>query len=194
MPANRKLLCAVFVAAAISTLSAFGQTWVHPGIVVSPQQLQATRTAYQNNNLVVVAQVNKAMSSNYGSLTYSRRGPYSGTAQCGQNSNPDHGCSDADYDSNAAYVQALLWYITGNQTYANNAAAIMNAYATGFHGYARHRRHHVSQRGPIAPMARCNRVGTLRNGRVPQRFSTTAQPPRAPAPDGQRRTSMPSNR
>ena len=37
---------------------------------------------------------------------------------------------------NAAYVQALLWYITGNQTHANNAMAIMNAYARNFKGYA----------------------------------------------------------
>jgi hypothetical protein len=136
MPALRNLLSTALVAAAISATSALAQTWVHPGIVVSPQQLQATRTAYQNNNSIVVSQVNKAMASNYGSTTYTRKGPYSGTAQCGANSNPDHGCSDADNDSNAAYVQALLWYITGTQTYANNAAAIMNAYATGFHGYA----------------------------------------------------------
>jgi hypothetical protein len=31
------------------------------------------------------------------------------------------GCHD---DSNAAYVQALLWYVTGNQAYANNAIDI----------------------------------------------------------------------
>lgn len=32
-------------------------------------------------------------------------------------------------DSRAAYCQALLWYMTGNQKYAKNAAEILNTYA-----------------------------------------------------------------
>src|SRR5580698_10844953 len=112
------------------------QTWVHPGIVVSPQQLAATRTAYQNSNTTVVSQVDKAMASSYGSTSYSIKGYWpGGINQCGANSNPNNGCSNADNDSNAAYVQALLWYITGNQTYANNAMNILNAWAS-FKGYA----------------------------------------------------------
>lgn len=113
------------------------QAWTHPGIVVSQDQLNASRAAYQAGNSVIVDQVNKAKNSNYGSLSYSVKGPWpSGINQCGSNSNPNHGCQNADDDSNAAYVQALLWYMTGNQTYANNAIEIMNTYATGFKGYA----------------------------------------------------------
>jgi hypothetical protein len=113
------------------------QTWVHPGIVVSQPQLDAARAAYQAGNSVIVSQVNKAMASNYGSLTYTVQGPWSGGInQCGAYSTPNNGCSEADSDSNAAYVQALLWYITGNQTYANNAINIMNTYAANFKGYA----------------------------------------------------------
>ena len=121
------LLCVTFQARA----------WVHPGIVVSQAQLNATRAAYQAGNSVIVAQVNKAMNSAYGSLTYTVEGPWpGGINQCGANSTPNNGCQDADNDSNAAYVQALLWYITGNQTYANNAINIMNTYARSFKGYA----------------------------------------------------------
>ena len=77
------------------------------------------------------------MASNYGSLTYTVQGPWSGGInQCGAYSTPNNGCSQADNDSNAAYVQALLWYITGTQTYANNAINIMNTYAANFKGYA----------------------------------------------------------
>jgi len=113
------------------------KAWVHPGIVVSDPQLQAVRAAYQANNSVIVDQVNKAKSSAYGSLTYTVQGPWpGGINQCGASSNPNNGCQEADNDSNAAYVQALLWFITGNQTYANNAIAIMNAYARNFKGYA----------------------------------------------------------
>jgi hypothetical protein len=125
-------LCAAF-----STLTAQAQTWEHPGIVVSQAQLDATRTAYQNGAPVIVDQVNKAMNSSYGSLSYTVQGPWpGGINQCGANSTPNNGCQSADNDSNAAYVQALLWYMTGNQTYANNAINIMNAYSSRFKGYA----------------------------------------------------------
>jgi hypothetical protein len=120
-----------------ATAAAQTQTWTHPGIVVGPTQLAATRAAYQAGNSVIVAQVNKAKDSDYGSLSYSVQGPTSGGInQCGSNSNPNKGCSTADNDSAAAYVQALLWYMTGNQTYANNAIEIMNTYAKSFKGYA----------------------------------------------------------
>ena len=113
------------------------RAWTHPGIVVSQAQLNATRAAYQAGNPVIVSQVNKAMNSAYGSLTYAVEGPWpGGINQCGANSTPNDGCQDADNDSNAAYVQALLWYMTGNQAYANNAINIMNTYARNFKGYA----------------------------------------------------------
>ncbi len=113
------------------------QTWEHPGIVVSKAQLDATRAAYQSQNSVIVDQVTKAQNSSYGSLNYTVQGPWpGGINQCGANSTPNNGCQAADNDSNAAYVQALLWYITGNQTYATNAINIMNTYASNFRGYA----------------------------------------------------------
>ena len=129
----RGALCAAFCL----SVTVHAQAWTHPGIVVSQAQLEATRAAYQAGNSVVVAQVNKAMNSAYGSLTYTVQGPWpGGINQCGASSNPNDGCQEADNDSNAAYVQALLWYITGNQTYANNAINIMNTYAANFKGYA----------------------------------------------------------
>jgi hypothetical protein len=113
------------------------QTWKHPGVLVSQAQLDATKAAYEAGDAVVVSQVNKAMKSEYGSLSYTPLGPYpGGIEQCGSSSNPDYGCSDSDSDSNAAYVQAVLWYVTGNQTYATNSINIMNAYSSGFKGYA----------------------------------------------------------
>ena len=45
-----------------------------------------------------------------------------------------YGCSASDSDGTAAYVQALLWYITGNQTYANNAINILNTYSEQLQG------------------------------------------------------------
>jgi len=131
------LLFGASCAAFCSSPAVQAQTWTHPGIVVSQAQLDATRAAYQAGDSVVVDQVNKAKNSNYGSLTYTVQGPWpGGINQCGANSTPNNGCLEADNDSNAAYVQALLWYMTGNQAYADNAIDIMNTYAAGFRGYA----------------------------------------------------------
>lgn len=113
------------------------QSWVHPGIVVGQSRLEATRAAYEAGDPVIVSQVNKAMASSYGSLTYTVQGPWpGGTNQCGSYSTPNNGCSEADNDSAAAWVQALLWYITGDQTYAANAINILNTYSASFKGYA----------------------------------------------------------
>lgn len=131
------LLFGALCAALFPSTAIHAQTWVHPGIVVNQAQLDATQAAYQAGNSVIVDQVNKAKASNYGSLSYTVQGPWpGGINQCGSYSTPNNGCQEADNDSNAAYVQALLWYITGNQTYANNAIHIMNTYAYNFIGYA----------------------------------------------------------
>src|SRR5581483_7309716 len=58
-------------------------------------------------------------------------------------SNPDLGCKDEQADSEAAYAQALAWYITGNRAYAENAIKIMNAWATTLTGG------HTDSNGPI---------------------------------------------
>jgi hypothetical protein len=165
------------------------QAWTHPGIVASQAQLDATRSAYQAGNSVIVDQVNKAKNSNYGSLSYSVKGPWpGGINQCGSNSNPNNGCQQADDDSNAAYVQALLWYMTGNRAYADNAIDIMNTYAAGFRGYAGTNGLSCPS-GTDVPTGRCNPGGTRRSGRAPRKSSATAGPAVAPAPAGARRAS-----
>jgi|ERR1700730_19276249 len=77
------VLCAAICLAAAGQV----QAWTHPGIVVSQAQLDATRIAYQAGNPVIVDQVNKAQNSNYGSLSYTVKGPWpGGINQCGSNS------------------------------------------------------------------------------------------------------------
>lgn len=79
----------------------------------------------------------KAKNSDIGALTYQPYGPPSdGYIKCGPTSNPNIGCSNADNDSSAAYLQALLWYITGNKQYANNAITILNLYGHNLKGYS----------------------------------------------------------
>ena len=73
------------------------------------------------------------MSSPLGSLSY--KATPSVSLNCGSFSSGDTaGCKAEQADSEAAYTQALLWNATGNQAYANNAIAIMNAWDTTFTG------------------------------------------------------------
>jgi uncharacterized membrane protein len=112
------------------------QTFQHPGVLVSKAQLDYVKSQVANQVQPFYSTFQKAGNSNWGSLTYVPAGPPAGgLIQCGTASVPDIGCTAEDDDATAAYTQALLWYITGNQTYANNAIKIMNTYAQNFKGY-----------------------------------------------------------
>jgi hypothetical protein len=113
-------------------------TAIHPGVMLSQAQLNYIKTMVQAHQEPFYTAFLKAQKSTWGSLTYVPTGPpaiTNGLIVCGSTSNPDYGCSNSDSDGTAAYVQALLWYITGNQTYANNAIAIMDYYAKNVVGY-----------------------------------------------------------
>ena len=78
-----------------------------------------------------------AKAGDMGSLAYVAH-PWK-TCECGPFSKPDLGCKDEQHDSEAAYTQALLWYITGDKAYAENSINIMNAWShtlTGGHKFA----------------------------------------------------------
>src|ERR1019366_9421283 len=47
----------------------------------------------------------------------------------------DHGCHAEDSDASAAYLQAVLWWITRDHRYAANAIRIMNTYSYKVKGY-----------------------------------------------------------
>jgi chitodextrinase len=69
-----------------------------------------------------------AAADTYGSLSYVDHPPSdtSGNVDCGSFSSPDIHCHDQRNDATAAYTDALLWYFSGNQAYANLAIKILN--------------------------------------------------------------------
>jgi len=82
-PYDRVARCAV-CGVCVCPWATQAQAWTHPGIVVSQDQLNASRAAYQAGNSVIVDQINKAKNSNNGSLSYSVKGPWpGGINQCG---------------------------------------------------------------------------------------------------------------
>ncbi len=108
--------------------------FIHPGILVNKAQLDEIKKRVANGVEPQKAAYEKLKTIPLASLTYTPH-PWP-TVECGPHSNPNLGCKDEEGDAQAAYAQSLLWYITGNTTYAENAVKIMNAWSgklTGGH-------------------------------------------------------------
>jgi hypothetical protein len=102
-------------------------TFRHPGVLVDQGQLDFVKAKIAAGAEPWTSALQAAQRSRYAALTY-RAKPVA-DVDCGPFSNPNHGCSDEQADAIAAYTQSLLWYYTGNETYAQNAAAILDAWA-----------------------------------------------------------------
>jgi len=113
-----------------------GATFVHPGILVGTGQLNFVKAAVQNQQQPAYQAYQNAINSDIGKKTYKLAGPQYANIECGSYSNPDNGCSDDDSDSSAAYLQALLFYISDDATYATNAISYMNKYAAKVTGFS----------------------------------------------------------
>jgi hypothetical protein len=112
--------------------------FVHPGVLVDRQQLEYVKKMVTAHAEPFYSAFLKAQRSPWGSLDYKPKGPpEDGYIKCGPISNPNIGCKDADNDGTAAYTQALLWYITGNHAYADNAIRILNIYGQRLKGYSK---------------------------------------------------------
>lgn len=109
----------------------------HPGVLVNRAQLEFIRAKAAAGTEPWKTAFEAVKASEWGALDYTPK-PWQ-TCECGPRSNPNRGCKDEQRDSEAAYTQALLWFITSNKTYAANAIKIMNAWSytlTGGHKLA----------------------------------------------------------
>lgn len=71
-----------------------------------------------------------AKKSRYADPQWAIMGPPSnGTITCGSFSHPDIGCSAESDDGAAAYLQALLYQLSGEKAYAAKAIEILNSYS-----------------------------------------------------------------
>ena len=112
------------------------QPMKHPGVLVSRQQLNFIRQQVKAQQEPIYGEFQKAVASPYAALDYKLLGPpATGIIDCGPYSRPDHGCHAEDTDASAAYLQAVLWWITRDHRYAANSIRIMNTYARQLKGY-----------------------------------------------------------
>ncbi len=117
---------------AVSRVSPAG--FYHPGVLVNRAQLEFIRARVRAGQEPWKSAFETARSSEWGAMDYTPR-PWQ-RVECGPRSRPNRGCTDERRDAQAAYTQALLWFITQDRVYAANAIKIMNAWAgtlTGGH-------------------------------------------------------------
>ena len=102
-------------------------TFTHPGVGVSRAQLDFVRAKVQAGAQPWTNAFNQAKSSSYASL--SRTPTPRAVVECGPYSNPNLGCTNEREDAIAAYTDALLWYLTGDDRYAQKAIQLMDAWS-----------------------------------------------------------------
>lgn len=103
-------------------------SWVHPGVLVSGEQLEYVKSQLLNEPFK--SAFANLLNSEYANTSWTLQGPPADlNIDCGGYDHPDKGCTFEDYDAVAAYTQALLFALTGNDEYAKTAIRIMDAYA-----------------------------------------------------------------
>src|SRR5579883_1708422 len=106
--------------------------FIHPGVLVNRAQLDEIKRRVAAGIEPQKSAFEALKASKWGALDYTPHPRQ--TVECGSNSNPDFGCKDEQNDSQAAYGQALLWYVTGNKAYAENAVKILDAWSSTLTG------------------------------------------------------------
>ncbi len=109
-------------------------SFVHPGILVNKAQLDFVKAKIAAGAQPWKGAFDQLKSSFLGKLTYTTQGPVP-VLMCSTSSGisagvPQAGCTEINNDSAAVYAQALLWYFTGDATYAQNAIDVINAWSS----------------------------------------------------------------
>src|SRR3954463_3295932 len=104
----------------------------HPGVLLNRAQLDLIKQRVEQGTEPQKTAFAKMLADPLADLNY-RPSPRA-MVECGSYSKPDLGCKDERHDSEAAYSQAIAWYVTRNPKYAQNAIRIMNAWATTLTG------------------------------------------------------------
>jgi hypothetical protein len=121
--------------------TASGRAFQHPGVLVTRAQLDFVKKNIARGAEPWASAFLRAKADQHGSPTYAPHPPLANAATdvtpatvdgivlCGSFSDPDVHCSDEKEDGIAAYTQALLWYLSGDERYARNAIAILDAWS-----------------------------------------------------------------
>lgn len=119
-----------FIFALSGCIAAAMGGFVHPGVLLSAEQLAFVKQQVASQQGPVYEAYLKALKSKSAALDYKPLGPPASLViECGSYSHPDYGCTWEGEDGTAAYLQALLYLVNGTAAYGANALTILNAYS-----------------------------------------------------------------
>ncbi|GAA3720153.1 alginate lyase family protein [Streptomyces tremellae] len=101
--------------------------FVHPGVNLNTAQLDFVRSKVQAGAQPWKSAYDQMAASRYADLN--RTPKPRANVECGSYSNPNNGCTDERQDAIAAYTDALTWYITRDDRYAQKAIQLMDAWS-----------------------------------------------------------------
>ncbi|MFI5753959.1 alginate lyase family protein [Streptomyces sp. NPDC051569] len=114
-------------AAPAPAVAAAPANFTHPGVNLNTAQLDFVRGRVQAGAQPWKAAYDQMLGSAYASL--SRTAKPRAIVECGSYSNPNNGCTDEREDAIAAYTDALAWYITRDDRYAQKSIQLMDAWS-----------------------------------------------------------------
>lgn len=123
----------VYAAAITTTTATAPSKWVHPGVMLSRSQLNFVRQKVHRHEQPWAAAYD-ALVNDENIANPKEPSPHV-IVECGPYSNPDVGCTVERNDSIAAYGNALVWAISGQNEYAQRAIKIMDAYSSTIKGH-----------------------------------------------------------
>jgi hypothetical protein len=100
----------------------------HPGLLSDLNELEFVKQKIAAGEQPWANEFEKMKKSSYADLNYVQKMPIPPATIC-SGGTANHGAAAEMKDANAAYTQALLWYFSGDETYAKNAASILEIYA-----------------------------------------------------------------
>lgn len=108
----------------------------HPGVLLNRAQIQELRHRVAAGVEPQKSAFEQLRASPWAARDYTPR-PVP-TVMSGPRSNPEVGAKAEQADAAAAYSQALMWCLTGDEVHARNAVRILNAWSTTLSGGHRH--------------------------------------------------------
>ncbi|HEU4901410.1 MAG TPA: hypothetical protein VFT06_01430, partial [Flavisolibacter sp.] len=120
----RKILCNSLgcLLLLLNVIGVHAQSFVHPGILHSREDLERMKKAVANKEGPTYAGYQVFIQNPASQYTYKMQGPMVAVGR-----NPTVGQAAYDNDANAAHQNAVMWAITGDKRYAEKAIEIVNA-------------------------------------------------------------------
>jgi hypothetical protein len=119
-----KITKLILISALCSTCALQAQSFVHPGLLHSKEDLQCMKEAVANKQEPVYSGYQVFIQNPASLNTYKMQGPMETVGR-----NPTIGQGIYDSDANAAHQNSIMWCVTGDKAYADKAIEIINAWS-----------------------------------------------------------------